>query len=339
MAIDFKQFEKLDTVASIKDTPAGNYLITDLGIFTGVKSTTPKAQVLDIVETQVSELEQVTRHGTEVNAIQMDKPLLRNQELPHYATEADVKTDDWQGLINPSNPDQINAITQVIADKAIRMRNYHLETVESTLARALFKQEAKAAKTDDGDVNFNAVFGTAPLDFELNGSAGANVYAQLAKIRRMLVKQYGASRSYLDRFYCFCSPELYDVLASHPEVTSLITNKVSEAARGALIPVNTAGYDSFQIGNIIFVLADDERYEIEARSGLFVPKFNAAERNPFKLVRGPASRNQDIAAKGVISPYYQKVMTDRYGMITIHQEASFMPLNLRPNYTLKVTLK
>ena len=235
MAIDFKQFEKLDTVAAIKDVAAGNYLISDLGIFSDVNSTTPRAQVLDIVETQISELEQVARYGTEVNAIKMDKPLLRNQEIPHYATEADVKTEDWQGLVSPANPDQVAAVTSVIAAKSIRMRNHHLETVESTLARALFKQQAKAAKTDDGDVDFNAVFGTAPLDFELDGSAGANVYAQLAKIRRMLVKEYGASRSYLDRFFCFCSPDLYDALAGHPEVTSLITNKVAEAAKGVFI--------------------------------------------------------------------------------------------------------
>ncbi len=339
MAIDFKQFEKLDTVAAIKDVAAGNYLISDLGIFSDVNSTTPRAQVLDIVETQISELEQVARYGTEVNAIKMDKPLLRNQEIPHYATEADVKTEDWQGLVSPANPDQVAAVTSVIAAKSIRMRNHHLETVESTLARALFKQQAKAAKTDDGDVDFNAVFGTAPLDFELDGSAGANVYAQLAKIRRMLVKEYGASRSYLDRFFCFCSPDLYDALAGHPEVTSLITNKVAEAAKGVFIPVNTAGYDSFSIGNITFILADDDRYEIEAKSGLFVPKFQSPDRNPFKLVHGPASRNQDIASKGVISPYYQKVMTDRYGMVTIHQEASFIPLNLRPNHTLNVKLK
>ncbi|QUG51692.1 major capsid protein [Enterobacter cloacae] len=306
MAIDFKQFEKLDTVAAIKDVPAGNYLISDLGIFSEVNSTTPRAQIVDIVETQVSELEQVARYGTEVNAIKMDKTILRDQEIPHYATEADVKTADWQGLVSPANPDQVEAVASVIAAKSIRMRNHHLETVESTLARALFKQSAKAAKTDDGDVDFNAVFGTAPLNFELDGSAGSNVYAQLASIRRMLVKEYGGSRSYLDRFYCFCSPDLYDVLASHPEVTSLITNKVAEAAKGALIPVNTAGYDSFSIGNITFILADDDRYEIEEGSGLFVPKFNTAERNPFKLVHGPASRNQDIAAKGVISPYYQK---------------------------------
>ncbi|MCW3459844.1 major capsid protein [Escherichia coli] len=339
MAIDFKKFEKLDTVTAVKDVPAGNHLITDLSIFSSITSTTPNAQILDIVESQVDELEQVSRYGTEVNSIKMDKPLLRNQEIPHYATEADVKTADWQALVSPANPDQEAALTEVIAAKSIRMRNYHLETVEATLARALFKQEAKAAKTDDGDVDFNAVFGTAPLDYTLDAALGQSVYQQLAQIRRMLVKEYGASRSYLDRFFCFCSPDLYDALAGHSEVTSLITNKVAEAAKGVFIPVNTAGYDSFSIGNITFILADDDRYEIEAKSGLFVPKFQSPDRNPFKLVRGPASRNQDIAAKGVISPYYQKVMVDRYNMVTIHQEASFIPLNLRPNYTLNVKLK
>ncbi|AMG91793.1 major capsid protein [Citrobacter amalonaticus] len=339
MAVDFKSFERLDTVAAIKSVPAGNHLISDLGIFTGVNSTTPRAQVVDIVESQVAELEQVSRYGTEVNAIKMDKTILRDQELPHYATEADVKTEDWQSLVSPANPDQAQAVASVIAAKSVRMRDHHLETVEATLARALFQQKAKAAKTNDGDVDFNVVFDTAPLDFELDGSASANVYAQLAKIRRMLVKEYGASRAYLDKFFVFCSPDLYDALAGHPEVTSLITNKVAEAARGALIPVNTAGYDSFSIGNMTFILADDDRYEIEEGSGLFVPKFSSADRNPFKLVRGPASRNQDIAAKGVISPYYQKVMVDRYNMVTIHQESSHIPLVLRPSYLLNVKLK
>lgn len=36
MAIDFKQFETLDTVAAIRDVAAGNYLISDLGIFSDV---------------------------------------------------------------------------------------------------------------------------------------------------------------------------------------------------------------------------------------------------------------------------------------------------------------
>lgn len=199
----------MDTVAAIKNQPSGNYQISDLGIFTPVFSRKPHAQVLDIVETQVSELEQVARYGTEVNSIKMDKPLLCDQEIPHYATEADVKTEDWQGLVSPPQPDQEAAISEVIVNKSIRMRDYHLETIESTLARTLFKQVAKAAKTNNGDVDFNAVFGTAPLDFKLDGSAGSNVYAQLAKIRRMLFKEYGASRSYLDRFCCFCSPDLY----------------------------------------------------------------------------------------------------------------------------------
>jgi len=41
----------------------------------------------------------------------------------------------------------------------------------------------------------------------------------------------------------------------------------------------------------------------------------------------------------LITTQYQKVITDRYGMVTIYQEASFIPLNLRPNYTLNVKLK
>ncbi len=339
MAIDISKFEKLDTVTALKNAPAGNYLITDLGIFTPVTSRNPHAQILDIVENKISELEQVSRYGTETNAIQMDKPLLRDQEIPTVLTTADVKPADWQGLISAQDPNAEATVMEIVAQKAIRMRDAKLETVESTLARALFKQVAKASKTNDGDVDFNAVFGTGPLDFELDGSASANVYAQLAKIRRMLVKEYGASRSYLDRFYCFCSPDLYDVLASHPEVTSLITNKVAEAAKGALIPINTAGYDSFSIGNITFILADDDRYEIAEGSGLFVPKFVGADRNPFKLVKGPCSRNQNIAASGNVQDLYQWITTDKDGMITIKQEFSHIPLNLRPNYTLNVKLK
>lgn len=338
MAIDFSKFVKLDTVAAIKDVPAGNFLIRDLGIFTPVSSPVPDAQILDIVESEVAELEQVSRFGTDTNAISIDKPLLRAQEIPTVHTTADVKPNDWQRLMSPQNPNVEAAITEVIATKAVRMRDAMLETVESTLARALFQQQAKASKTDDGDVDFNAVFGTKPQTFSLVATPGNSVYQQLAKIRRMLVKEYGANRSYVDRFFCFCSPDLYDALAGHPEVTSLITNKVAEAARGALIPVDTAGYDSFSIGNITFILADDNRYVLAEGSGLFVPKFSTADRNPFKMVKGPCSRNQDIAARGVVQDMYQWITKDSDGMLNIKQEFSHIPLNLRPNYTLSVKL-
>ena len=126
MAVDFKSFERLDTVAAIKSVPAGNHLISDLGIFTGVNSTTPRAQVVDIVESAVAELEQVSRYGTEVNSIKMDKTILRDQEIPHYATESDVKTEDWQSLVSPANPDQAQAVASVIAAKSVRIRDHHL---------------------------------------------------------------------------------------------------------------------------------------------------------------------------------------------------------------------
>lgn len=338
MAIDFSKFVKLDTVAAIKDLPAGNFLIRDLGIFTPVSSQVPDAQILDIVESEVAELEQVSRFGTDTNAISIDKPLLRAQEIPTVHTTADVKPNDWQRLMSPQNPNVEAAITEVIATKAVRMRDAMLETVESTLARALFEQKAKASKTDDGDVDFNAVFGNQPQSFKLDAAVGQSVYQQLARIRRMLVKEYGANRSYVDRFFCFCSPDLYDALAGHPEVTSLITNKVAEAARGALIPIDTAGYDSFSLGNCTFILADDNRYVLAEGSGLFVPKFSTPSRNPFKMVKGPCSRNQDIAARGVVQDMYQWITKDSDGMLNIKQEFSHIPLNLRPNYTLSVKL-
>lgn len=339
MAVDFKKFEKLDTVASIKDAPSGNYLLSKLGLFRTVNSVTPRAQIVDIVENKSIELEQVARYGSEVNTIKMDKSVLRGQELPHVATEAHVTTDDWQGLVSPSNPDQSMAVTEVIAAKALRLRESHLETVEMDLSRSLFEQRAKAAKTEDGDVDFKAVFDTAPVDFELNTSMGSSFYQQLAKIKRQLVLQYGANRSHIGKFYMFCSPDLYDALLSSPEISTLVVNKVSDAAKGFFIPENIEGYDSFQIGNTTFICVDDNRYKIEEKSGLMVPKFTTADRNPFLRVQGPASRNQDIASKGVISPFYQKVMTDRYGMITLHQEYSHMAMNLRPNYTSLVKMK
>lgn len=76
-------------------------------------------------------------------------------------------------------------------------------------------------------------------------------------------------------------------LASRQGVTSLITSKVVEAAKGALIPINSADYDSFIIGNVTFIQADDDRYEIAEGSCLFVTKLNTADLNPLKLVRGP----------------------------------------------------
>ncbi|QGY29370.1 major capsid protein [Pantoea cypripedii] len=340
MTINFKDFEKLDTVAAIKSAPQANFLLTDLNLFQNSNSLNPVAQVNDLVEKAVDELKQVSRYGTDTNSISMSKPVLRSQEIPTVHTSADVKPADWQGLVSAQNPDIGASITEVIAQKAIRMRDAKLEYVEKALAKALFEQKADASKTDDGDLDFNSIMGVTPLDFELDAAIGSSIYQQFGRMKRQLVAQYGAARSYVDRFYMFCSPELYDAIAGHVEVTSLITSKVAEAARGALIADNTSGYDSFTIGSTTFVLADDDRYTIAANSGLIVPKFGAASAdvNAFKTITGPCSRNQTIATKGAVSDLYQWINTDKNGMIEINQEFSMIPLVLRPNYMMNVTI-
>uniref|UniRef100_UPI00255109E9 hypothetical protein n=1 Tax=Mycobacterium tuberculosis TaxID=1773 RepID=UPI00255109E9 len=80
---------------------------------------------------------------------------------------------------------------------------------------------------------------------------------------------------YVSGYYAFLSPEMYDAVALHPSVTTLILNKVSEAARGALIADDVAGYAAMSIGNITFICVDDERYKVAENSGLIVPKFQS----------------------------------------------------------------
>lgn len=339
--IDMKQFTSLDTVTSIKQVPQGTFLLSSLGLFQQSTSQDPNAQILDIVERETDKLKQVSRYGTETNSITVSKPLLRSQEIPTVHTTSAIRPADWQGLVSKANPDVRAAITEVIAEKAIRMRNAKLQYVEDTLAKALFEQKAEASKTDDGDLDFNSIFGTTPLSFDLGVASTDSIYEQLGKIRRAMAKEYGEARSYVSGYYAFLSPEMYDAIAAHPSVTSLILNKVSEAAKGALIADDVAGYASMKIGNTTFICVDDERYKIAADSGLFVPKFQAAggDYSPFKFIVGPCSRNQTIAAKGVVSELYQWVNLEKNDMLELNQEHSSIPLILRTNYLMNVKLK
>ncbi|WP_258379013.1 major capsid protein [Pantoea ananatis] len=339
--IDMKQFTKLDTVAAIKQVPQGTFLLSSLNLFQTSTSQNPNAQILDIVEKEVDKLQQVSRYGTETNSISVSKPLLRNQEIPTVHTTSAVRPADWQGLMSASNPSVEAAVNEVIANKAIRMRNAKLEYVEDTLAKALFEQKADASKTDDGDLDFNAIFGTTPQNFTLGVGTTDSIYEQLGQIRRAMAKQYGAARSYVSGYYAFLSPEMFDAIASHPSVTTLILNKVSEAARGALIADDVAGYAAMSIGNITFICVDDERYKVADDSGLIVPKFQstASDYNPLKMIVGPCSRNQTIASKGVVSDLYQWINLEKNDMLEINQEHSSIPLILRTNYLMNVKLK
>ncbi len=223
--IDMKQFTSLDTVTSIKQVPSGTFLLSSLGLFHRAVSQDPNAQILDIVERETDKLKQVSRFGSETNSISVSKPLLRSQELPTVHTTHAIRPSSWQGLVSKANPDVRAAITEVIAEAAIRMRNAKNEYVEDTLAKALFEQKAEASKTDDGDLDFAAIFSATPKDFTLDAGAGASIYQQLGQMRRIMAKEYNGARSYVSGYYCF-SPEMFDAIAAHPSVTTLILNKV-----------------------------------------------------------------------------------------------------------------
>ncbi|EGT3594266.1 major capsid protein E [Serratia marcescens] len=332
-------YESYDFVAPFKEVRPGNYLLQELDLFATTPSKAPTARISDIVESEASELQQNDRYGADTNSVKIDKAAMYEAEVPIVHQTASVRPHDWQGKISAIDGKEMT-IEECVAARAERFQIDYLERVEKDLAQAIFTNTAEATHTDAGNVDFVSVTGKAPISQEIDfGTADtADLSSQFNKARRLLNKELRGARSFLEGMIVFCGAELYDRVRTSAYNAQLIMHKVDGAPKNAYTNQLIAGHEFFDWQNLRFILIDDERYSVDEKSGLMLPKFSRTDVNPMRLVQGPCSRNQIIAQGGVQARYGWSNVDDN-GMITMNQEFSHLPLNLRPNFQMKLKIK
>lgn len=206
---------------------------------------------------------------------------------------------------------------------------------------AIFEGKAEAIRTDGGNIDFQSITGKAPGSYEIDfGTADtADMSSQFNKARRLLNKELRGARSFLEGMIVFCGAEFYDRVRTNAYNAQLIMHKVDGAPKNAYTNQLIAGFEYMDWQNIRFILIDDERYSVDEKSGLMLPKFSRDDINPLRAIQGPCSRHQGIATEKGVQARYGWTKVDDEGMIEMKQEFSHLMLNLRPNFALKLTTK
>ncbi len=335
-----RDYEGYDFVAPFKESRAGNYLLQELNLFATSPSKAPTARVADIVESEAKELTQNDRYGTDTNAVVVDKATMYEAEIPVVSQTASVRPHDWQGKISAIDGKDMT-IDEVIAARADRFNIDYRERVEKDLSMAIFQGKAEAIHTDAGSIDFSSVTGKSPIsqdiDFGMNAGS-ADISIQFNKARRALNKELRGARSFNDGLIVFCGAAFYDEVRTNGYNTQLSMYNVAGAPKNAYTNQLIAGFEFFDWSNMRFILLDDDRYEIDEKAGLMIPKFSRADVNPLRLIQGPCSRHQTVAQGGV-QARYGWTNVDDHGMVQMEQEFSQLPLNLRPNFQMKLKIK
>lgn len=334
-----RDYEGYDFVAPFKESRAGNFLLQELDLFATSPSKSPSARVADIVESEAKELTQNDRYGTDTNAVVIDKATMYEAEIPMVSQTASVRPHDWQGKLSAIDGKEMT-IDECIAARADRFNIDYKERVEKDLSMAIFQGKAEAIHTDAGNIDFQAVTGKSPISQEIEFGAvnSVDLSSQFNKARRALNKELRGARSFVEGMVVFAGAELYDSIRTNAYNTQLTQYSVPGAPRNAYTNQLIAGFEFFDWQNMRFILLDDDRYELDEKAGLMLPKFSRADVNPLRMIQGPCSRHQTIAQGGV-QARYGWTRVDDHGMIHMEQEFSQLPLNLRPNMQMKLSIK
>ncbi|MGP2855157.1 hypothetical protein [Serratia bockelmannii] len=142
-------------------------------------------------------------------------------------------------------------------------------------------------------MDFVAVTGKAPSNQEIDfGKMNhLDIITQFNLVRRSLNKELRGTRSFNGGLIVFCDPEFYDSARTNSYNISLTQYSVPDAPRNAFTNQLIAGFEYFNFSNMRFILIDDDRYEIDDKAGLMIPRFSRDDINPLRLVQGPCSRH------------------------------------------------
>lgn len=334
-----RDYEGYDFVAPFKESRAGNYLLQELNLFATSPSKSPSARVADIVESEAKELTQNDRYSTDTNSLVIDKATMYEAEIPVVSQTASVRPHDWQGKISAIDGKDMT-IDEVIAARADRFNIDYRERVEKDLSMAIFQGKAEAIHTDAGSIDFSSVTGKSPISQEIDfGTLNTNeLTTQFNKARRALNRELRGARSFVEGLVVFAGAELYDSIRINAYNRELTQYNVAGAPKNAYTNQLISGFEFFDWQNMRFILIDDDRYELDEKAGLMLPKFSRTDVNPLRMIQGPCSRHQTVAQGGV-QARYGWTSVDDHGMIHMEQEFSHLPLNLRPNMQMKLSIK
>lgn len=258
--------------------------------------------------------------GTLLSAVKRTQRAIR---IPHVPHNDNIKADEVQDVREFGSQDQLQTVQRVVNQRLVRMANNHDATLEHMMLGAV-KGIVVDADGTTPIVNLFDEFGvTQPteIDFDLDNATPAA--GALRKVCHGVVRQIEDALLNVpyDHVHCLCSPQFFDALVSHPEVTAAYERFLD----GAFLRQGLAR-KQFTIFDITF---QEYRGQIGAVKFIADNKahlFPAGAPGLFKTYYAPADYVETVNTLGL--PRYAKLAPDERFQKFIEVETQSNPLTI-----------
>lgn len=323
-------FSMVSLTDSINNIPFVPGRVGQLGIFIerGVSTTSvmieEKNGILSLIET--------SQRGAPAKQNKADKRKARSLVIPHIAEEDTILADEVQNVRAFGSEDGLEGVQAVVNDRLAMMAMKHDATLEHLRIGAI---KGEILDADGTTVLYNLFdeFGVtqqAEVDFDLDNAtpAAGAVRKKCHDVVRKTEDELGVVP--YDHVHCFCSPEFFDDLVSHPEVTEAY-NRFQEGsflraglARKSFVYADVV-FEEYRgkVGGVDFIAANKAHFFPVGVPGLF-RQYNA-----------PADFVETVNTVGL--PRYAKQATDaEFGRwVKLHTQSNPLPICLKPRTLIK----
>ncbi len=323
-------FSLVTLTDSINNMPFVPGRVGQLGLF--IERGVPTTSVMIEEKDGVLSLIESTLRGAPAKQNINNKRRARSLVIPHIAEEDTILADEVQNVRAFGSEDTLEGVQSVVNDRLATMAMKHDATLEHLRIGAIKGQILDA----DGTTILYDLFDEfgvsqqAEVDFDLDNNAptpGA-VRKKCHDVVRKVEDELGVAP--YDHIHCFCSPEFFDDLVSHPEVTEAY-NRFQE---GSFLRAGFAR-KSFVYADIVF-----EEYRGKVGSVDFIAA-NKAHFFPvgvpglFRQYNAPADFVETVNTIGLPRYAKQAVDTDFGRWVRLHTQSNPLPVCIKPRTLIK----
>ncbi|HDZ8927026.1 TPA: major capsid protein [Aeromonas dhakensis] len=318
--------------------PVYNRLLQSLGMFDFEAVDQSRVSFDYLLNRKQSNVDAVSRYGSEFKSTPKAKASLHQFELPHFALLDTVTPEDWQGRRMAGEMRGMEAL-DCIGDYLLDHRQTFEDTIEKYFADALFRGVQNAPYTQEPVINLQTEFGlnqqTQNIDWS---SASTDVDSATDDIQIKIKTALGDRVRMMEKIVCVCGPQYFKAVKSNAKVLQAFTFVKPYEPENIIHNFYEVlpGVQYFDYNGIMFVMTTDPLHGVGTNDAYFFPKMRAGSK-VFKHYGGPASRHADQAMLGG-KRYFQYTLKDpKWANYDVVGEMGVLAVNHLPNIVVKST--
>lgn len=335
---DVQNFIVSDFSGLFQKTPVQNRLLQSLGMFDFEAVDQSRINFDYLLNNKQTVASAVARYGSEYQSSSKSKASLHQFEIPHFALLDSVSPESWQGK-RMAGENRAKTAEDCIVELLYNHYNTFEDTIEKSMADALFRAVQYAPYTQEETIDFSSEFGLTQQTKNIDWSSVATDVDNATDDIQIAIKTaLGDKVRLMDKVIAICGPQYFKAAKANSKVREAFTFVKPFEPQNIIHNFNevlpTIQY--FDYNGIMFVMSNDPLHNIDTSSAYFFPKMKAGS-GVFKHFGGPASRHGDMAAKGGARYFQYQLKDPKWANYEVVGEMGLVMVNHLPNIVVKST--